>query len=345
MKTIQTETTHAPKPRGYRFWLIRFALLLGLPMLFYYGYCWGLWGRNSLLLQYLFQCNCPAASEETRYSQNVDVIVPACKYLESLHAPSGRLLYVLAKESGTASTYLLNLETGEKTFFTLPDEGSNYFLTDNLVFHSFHGDDEYILDISTGIKYPIRNANQLEPSIYSMGNIAPHLLLDALSNADQIFLIKDVFQPVVVLYSDFHNHTENNFTFNALDFSADETNPVELFLEQNKIAHYQIPGRYPGELMSPDGRFIARADGIYLIATGQKIVEGYSVSRGFYGRKYFSVRGWAYDSSGAFYTTSEACLIVVIFPPFEAPGCVIEIPQPMIKVKVPEEYLLPAPVP
>jgi len=39
MKTVQSETTYASKRRGYRFWISRFALLLGLPLLLYYGYC------------------------------------------------------------------------------------------------------------------------------------------------------------------------------------------------------------------------------------------------------------------------------------------------------------------
>jgi len=51
------------------------AILLALPFLLYYGYCWGLWGRNSVFLQYFFQCNCPSASEERRYGTQMDVIV------------------------------------------------------------------------------------------------------------------------------------------------------------------------------------------------------------------------------------------------------------------------------
>jgi hypothetical protein len=335
-KPSQTETP-TTKQRGYRFWLPRITLLLGLPLVFYCGYCWGLWGRNSLLLQYLFQCGCPVVSSELRYPNAVDVVVPACKYLESLHSPSGRLIYVLAEGSGTTSTYLLNIETGEKILFTLPDEGSSYFLTDDLVFHSFYGDDEYILDIPTGIKHSIQDAKQLEPSIYSMGNIAPHLLLDALSTADQIFLIKDVFQPVVVLSSDFRNHPEHSFTFNALDFSADETNPVEGFMREYDVPYLYIPGRYPGELISPDGRFIARADGIYLTTIEEKIIEGYSGPGG----KYFAVRGWAYDNSGALYSKSIIHWPCLIEGPTisDVPLCIFKVPQPLLLLKIPEEYI------
>lgn len=93
-ETLKTETGYTSKPRGYRFWLSCFTLLLGLPLLLYYGYCWGLWGRSSLLLQYLFQCSCPSASEEARYPEQVDVVVPACRYVTTRLLPGGRFLYI-----------------------------------------------------------------------------------------------------------------------------------------------------------------------------------------------------------------------------------------------------------
>ena len=68
-------------------------ILLALSLL-YFGYCWGWWGRSSLFLQYLFQCNCPETSEEARYSSQVDVIVSACSHVNSRLLPSGDLLYV-----------------------------------------------------------------------------------------------------------------------------------------------------------------------------------------------------------------------------------------------------------
>ncbi|MCC6301010.1 MAG: hypothetical protein IT314_17110 [Anaerolineales bacterium] len=111
---VKKESFNPPKPRGYLFSLTRLTLLLGLPLLIYYGYCWGWWGRNSLLLQYLFQCSCPAASEEARYPEYVDVLVPACKNQGALLSPSGRLLSVQEEESGIISSYLLNLQTNEK---------------------------------------------------------------------------------------------------------------------------------------------------------------------------------------------------------------------------------------
>jgi hypothetical protein len=84
--------------------------------------------------------------------------------------------------------------------------------------------------------------------------------------------------------------------------------------------------------VSPDGRFIARNDGIYLATTDQKIVEG--VPRLF-------VRGWVSDSSGVIYTSmrDEPC-----WPGSSIAGvyssCEIQVTQPVIKLKVPEMYMV-----
>ena len=339
-KTLQSETPHASKQRGYRFWIIRITLLLGLPFLLYYGYCWGVWGRNSLLLQYLFQCSCPPVSEEARYPEYVDVIVPACKYLESLHSPSGRLLYILAEGTGTPSTYLLNLETGERTSFTLP-EGSNYFLTDDLIFYSIHGNDGYVFDIKTSMTYPIERFTRMRSNAYINGEMNLRLLAEELRGIENIFLIDNDF--IVALTPDFRTSLEHSFLSGWFDIPGSDSEAVQRFLQENKINYHHIPDLYPGELISPDGRFIARADGIYLIATGQKIAEGYSGSASYFSGKYFSVRGWAYDSSGALYSKSIIHWPCLIEGPTlsDVTLCFFRVPQPLLKVKVPEEYLLP----
>lgn len=317
-----------------------FLMVAGSLIVLYAGYCWGVLGRNNLLFQYFFQCKCPANSEQTRYPNNVEVIVSACQYYLSISSPSGRLLYVKENPS-INSEYLLNLQTWEKTPIVL-EKGSNYFLTDDLIFHSFYGDNEYILEISSSIKYPVLDAVDLQPSIYSMGNADTYLLSEMLSQSDQVFLIDDVFQPVVALTSDFRHHPENTFTFNIFDLSGDESNQVEQFLKVNKIDYYYVPNMFPHELISPNGEFIAREDGIYLFATGEKIVEGYSPSGYYrsYSGQYFSIRGWLHDNSGVLYSAFlEPCLLETNFLIFEYPGCFIKVDQPLIKLKVPQEYL------
>ena len=121
--------------RRYYFWLgvfSRLGLLIALPLLLYYSYCWDLWGRNSLLLQYLFQCSCPPAGEEARYSDEVDVVVAACPQARVRLSPTGRLLHIPEGKSGITTAYLLDLQTMEKIKVT--DQPFSSFLTDELWF-------------------------------------------------------------------------------------------------------------------------------------------------------------------------------------------------------------------
>jgi len=339
MKTLQAETNHTSKQRGYRFWLGCLILLLGLPLLVYSGYCWGLWGRHSLLLQYLFQCNCPTASAETRHPESVDVIVPACQYVSSVISPSGRLLSMREKDSGATPVYLLDLQTGEKTPFSLLNNSGFYFLTDNLLYVSVSYEENYVLDSATGNQYPVHRFLIARPDAFEGDNANPVLLAEILRQAKYVFF-KEEGGSIIALDPDFPASAENNFLILRFDIAD---NSSEQFLTENNIIYQTILPDLPEEAVSPDGRFVARPDGIYLVGTGQKIVEGYSPSGEFrgYSGKYFSVRGWIYDSSGVIYSKLlNPCLLETTFFIFDDYSCYIEVPQPLIKLKVPEEYLL-----
>jgi hypothetical protein len=347
MKVLQSEIESASKRRGYRFWIGCSILLLGLPLL-YYGYCWGLWGRQSLLLQYFFQCSCPAASEEARYPEEVDVIVPACHHVYSMLSPSGRLLSVKEEDSGSTSTYIMDLQTGEKIPFALPEKSGFYFLTDNLLYVSLaYGDPEYILDRTTGDRYSIQFFSSLRPDAYEGSDANLSLLAAALRQAKYVFF-RDYDDSIIALDPDFPTSSENNFIIERFDIPGENPNRTEQFLKENNIAYQMILPDFPDEVVSRDERFVARPDGIYLVETGQKIVEGYSASRFYraYSRKYFFARGWTYDGSAVIYSKFlNPCLIESGFLILDDPICIIEVPQPVIKLKVPEEYLLPKQTP
>jgi hypothetical protein len=336
MKTLHRKNPNPPRQRSYRFWFARLALVVGIPILFYYGYCWGLWGRSSLLLQYLFHCSCPPASEEARYPENVDIIVPACRHINSILSPTGRLLYVQEAESTSESTYLLNLETNEKIPFALPDSAF-YFLTDNLLYVIPHyGKDEYVLDRTVSRKYLIQKFIHLEPNAYSYGEVDPGLLLSSLLRVERIFLIDSPSQLVVALSSDFQNNSENSFVFNGSDLPEEDKYNIPQFLQNNNIAYSYIADNFSDEVISPNGKLIARSDGIYLIETNQKIVEGY----------YLSVRGWSYDGRGAIYSHAFGrCLMWINFPFADDRECFLRVPQPVLLLKVPQEYLKPTQMP
>ena len=294
-----------------------------------------MWGRNSLLLQYLFQCNCPPASEEARYPEEVDVIVPACRYISSIISPSGRLLYVHEDNDGFGLNYLLDLQTHEKIKFTLPD-GSNYFLTDNLVFLSLdYGGGDHILDLSTEKQFPIQSFTHLYPNAYSYGKLDPDLLFRALLQVERVFLIDAPYHPVIALSSDFQTRPEHSFTFDASSLSVDDMNLLEQFFRQNNITYYHIAATFPHEAVSPNGRLIARDDGIFLVETNQIIAKAPPSL----------VRGWTSDSRGVIYSSGGLCLIRSGLPFSDDVGCEVRVPQPVLKLKVPEEYVIPSATP
>jgi hypothetical protein len=315
-------------------------IFLASPFVLYFGYCWGLWGRHSILLQYHFQCKCPAVSLEARYSQQVDVIVSACSHsrFNVNISPSGRFLYVAEEISEeTATTYLLDLQTRQK--IDIRDQRISSFLTDDLWFLQWRGE-RYIIDRITGAKYPIEKFVYSRPNGQINLKANQPLLLESLRQSQQIFLIGPSTDTVVALAADFRAHPERNFVFDRFDLPDFNT---EQFLQENGISYQTVLPSFPGEVLSPDGKLVARGDGIYVIATGEKIVEGFSASRFFrsYSRKYFSPRGWLYDGSGVIYSKFlNPCLIEGGFMS-DDPGCFYEVPQPVILLKIPDEYLSP----
>lgn len=332
-KTSQPEITYPPRQRGHRLWAIRFALLLGLPLIFYYGYCWGMWGRSSLLLQYLFQCGCPPASEEARYPDEVDVVIPACRNVNAgvWLLPSGRFLYFREEKSGPVSAYFLDLQTMERIKVT--NQPFSSFLTDELWFVN-KGTEDYILDRTTGKQYPIKIFRLWQADSYVNGVPNMDLLVAALHRAKQVFFIQD-YDEVVVLSESFQINLTQNFSFSLSDIPGWDSDRVERFLNENNVRYQSILPYFPHEVVSPDGKFVARDDGIYLVGNNQIIVK----------IPPFGVRGWISNGSGVIYSSDGRCLIHRFLPFADDTGCVIEVPQPVILLRVPEEYLLPAQTP
>jgi hypothetical protein len=341
MKTSVTESSSSSKQHGYRYWIIRIAILLGLPVLLYYGYCWGLWGRHSLLLQYLFQCSCPPVSEEARYPKDMDVVVSACRYRSSILSPSGRLLAVYENESTNASPYLLDLRTGEKIPIHLPEKSGITFLTDNLLYVSLSYEEKYVLDRTTGSQYPVQRFLSVYPGTFVAGNADLNLLAEALGQAKFIFF-REQDDMIIALDPDFPASAGKNFIIDQFGIPGKNPDRTEQFLRAYNIVYQIIPSALLEEVVSPDKRFIAHPEGIYMLETGQRIVEGPYTSRFYrpYSGKYFSVRGWIYDGRAVIYSEIfKPCLIETTLITID-PMCFIKVPQPVLKLKVPEEYWL-----
>lgn len=317
-------------------------VLGGGTFLAYYGYCWGWWGRSSLLLQYLFQCKCPLISAEFRYPEQIDVILTACQHDTFIMSPSGRFLYVEKRETENNVGYFWNLQTNEKTPYTIPD-GDRYFLTDDLLFlrldygKGIQGG-EYILDRVTGVQYPIQKFRELHPEVYVNGKVNLDILAQYLKEKKRIYLIDDI---IIALDLDISSH--NNFLTGWFDIPSNQI--------ENLLATYKIPfiyiyvyPDYISEYKSPNGEFfILEGDGIYLVETNRKILnENFMIKKDSYYGWDFSVYGWLYDSSSVIYAIPYGfgrCLISFWLPGMAGSSCLIEVPQPILKLKVPQEYL------
>jgi len=332
MKALQTEPNLNPKQRGVRFWISRFIFLIGLVVFAYYSYCTGLWGRNSLLLQYLFQCNCPAFSGEWRYPRRVDVIIPACRNINASvsRSPSGHFLYLRKEKDGLTSAQLLDLQTMERIKVT--NRPFSSFLTDDLWFIE-GGIEDNIFDRTTGKQYLIKTFRYWRENAYVNGEPNVELLVDALHQAEEVFLTPND-STVVVLLPNYSTDPEQGFAFDHSDFPEWGPRRVEQFLQENKVVYQIVFADFPDEAVSPDGRFVARNDGIYLVETNQRIVKG--ISR-------FLIRGWTSDGRGVIYTSHflEPCLLELGLLFGEDTSCEIRVPQPVLLLRLPERYLLP----
>jgi len=134
----------------------------------------------------------------------------------------------------------------------------------------------------------------------------------------------------------FLTNLNQGFTFNQSDFPNWGPRRVERFLQENNI-NFQNVTSFPEEAVSPDGRFIARREGIFLVETNQKIVDGVALW----------LRGWTNDGSGVVYSTHYGgpCLIPLYLPMADDTGCLVEVDRPVLLLKVPSEYLSPTRTP
>ena len=230
----------------------------------------------------------------------------------------------------------MDLQSNEKIPFAVV-AGSNYFLTDDLLFLSLqYGSKgiDYVLDRTTGKQSPIRSFISLRKDAYTNGKPNLDILAIELRDTKNVYLIDN--DTIVALKSDFQTSPEQSFYFDQGYLPEHDSNRGGQFLREIGIDYHFVPGLFQEEALSPDGRFIARKDGIYLTGSNEKIVEAYTV-RGITG-KYFSVQGWTSNSSGViYYKFLDGCLLEL--PSYDGGTCSISVPQPLIKLKVPKEYL------
>jgi len=338
---MEAKIINSSKQRNTRTWIGCLVLLLAAPFLLYFGYCWGLWGQHSLLLQYYFQCKCLVASEQARYPKDAEVIVSACKSWTVEISPTGSTLYVREKVFGRFSNYLLNFQSNE--IIPIKSNATHFdFLTDELLFRTdkdYIQNGGYVLDADTGIEYSIKTFREIQPNAYVNNYANTDLLVTAFREADQIILLDAASYPAISLSADFREHPEHSFVIYFHDIEGAGVNRIEQLLQQNNIYYAYAPSpsiwdSYHREVVSPDGKLIAKTDGIYLAETNQRIVEGIP--------NRVLVNGWTNNGYVIYSSTYLGpCLFRFSLPMMDDSSCVIVVPQPVLKLKVPDEYLSP----
>ncbi|NOK57990.1 MAG: hypothetical protein GFH27_549287n294 [Chloroflexi bacterium AL-W] len=312
---------------------IRWTLVgLGAPILalalVYWGYCWHWWGRDTLALQYLFQCRCPPASEATRYP-NFTVLVSACDgpFIRDM-APSGRFLFIEAQGN---ENQLRHIDLQTKQVHPLPlDYSTRYsvrYIDDQRLF-IYHVDRvEYsVLDLQNGSQtvIPWIYADAYDLQVYNLFHRATEVLF---FNNETLALTKDF-------------HTARNENLILLDTG---TNAQEVLSNQLAIAdiEYQsiTPPYQTGPIWdayySPDGRFYAQHDGIYRSATREQLIRTnlpFFDSIGDY-----NPVGWIAEQRGVVYMAGTAC-VIDNRDDYAIPYNWFPVPQPILLLELPEEF-------
>lgn len=318
-------------------------IIFGCLVTLYIGHCTGVWGENDYLPHYFFQCACPRSMENIRiqklYSEHAEVMFSACDDIGPIPSPSGQKVAVIDFNNPNGS-YVWFLQTDKRVPFTWL-EGDLAWLSDDLLF-VYRGVGINVVDLDTGAEVPITVRDDV---CLDNGEIAPSVI-SALQEANHVILDHTT---VAAISSDALASSEHSFVIPYDEFDyilADSKSPAESqermrqFLQDQDIDYLDYIGRRGTDvlslhgaemdLVSPDGRFFYRTggyeDGIYLVETGEKIVDEI--------HSWIPV-GWVYDGVIVQPIGSDY-LFYILYDIAGASLC--EIRDPWLKLQVPAEY-------
>ncbi|NJO81307.1 MAG: hypothetical protein HC828_00180 [Blastochloris sp.] len=239
------------------------ALLMGG---LYTGYCWGGFGRNVLPLQYLLQCQCPAASEVVRY-RHFTVLAPACQapQVKDMSSDGHYLLFTQKHPAYQIIRYdLLNHSILTNQAITEPRNTMHFVTTDIILVQ---------LPFFQGISLNLSQYTQTAISFEQVSSITDDLL-QQLHTAERIVVLPDT---TVVFEGD--PSTVANLPHRVL-YPPDERfqQRIKEQLRKAGITYEEIvPPYQTGALRdtrySPDGRFYTREDGIYDATTRERLLD------------------------------------------------------------------------
>jgi hypothetical protein len=257
------------------------------------------------------------------YSEHAEIMFPACgPEIGPIPSPSGQKVAVINFDEPDES-YVWFLQTDERTPFTFG--GDLIWLTDDLLFVHQTNIDVSVSDLRTGAEYPITVRTDVR---LDGGEIASDIL-SALREARYVIL-----RPIMVAVISPHALASPEHSF-VIRYSANREQ-IKQFLRKQDIDYLDYTDRFGTdvlfnqygmtELVSPDGRFLHKSDGIYLVETGERIVD--------WDHEWGAV-DWVYDSviinldGGSLIDTWVMDHHVGLWG----------ISEPWIKLRVPAEYL------
>lgn len=134
-----------------------------IGFLFYWGYCWGWWGSESIFLAYLFQCKCPGVSADHRFGDEFDILVSSC-YESRVKdvSPDGKLVLVGFIGDDKKPFEVFDLENDVAYQGKDYDISEGFFISDEkLVVVSTRSREAYIYNIKTQSKFNLRWSENL----------------------------------------------------------------------------------------------------------------------------------------------------------------------------------------
>lgn len=300
----------------------------------YVGHCTG--AVDSPWLRYTFQCSCPKSMENIRiqklYSEHAEIMFSPCENVRLIPSPSGEKLAVLDYAQPDMygrpdACYVWFLPTDEKMPFMCSSYDNRIWVSDDLLFVRGGFPMRVVdlvarADISITLRTDVHLADgEIDPAVLSALREASYVILGGSVAAISPHALDSPEHSFVVSRDEFAG------VFGEPRYVTDEM--MRQFLQEQDIDYLDyIEEREPDNLLpgkgfvSQGGRFFY-SDGIYLVETGEKIVDGIS-------RPNPHFVAWVYD--GVIVKCSTVPLFYVTSAGF------YHIHEPWLKLRLPAEY-------
>lgn len=264
---------------------------------------------------------------------NTEVLVSACKQPVVQGIPGGDTLFV--HEVRTGKMYLLDLKTGEKR--KIPNDpfllNRGIFLSSELALleGSLVRPDNsnylphYILDLTNGERYELLDLDtlpRLEGGKFDPKNYA------YIQSAQYVF-IHHSKNTLVALSADFRTNPNGRVIFSGFAIRTDNAEGLVKLIKNFGMdyEHLDLSTTRYSDIISPNGKYVVRNDGIYFSGTYTSIINREYIGGRFMGG-YF--RGWYYDESAVVVQGGGDYLITL-------PGTstIYYVPSPILKLNLP----------